>query len=219
MNYRGDRVKVGVIIERPLRDRLFSAADQKRLNDLADVTWTSAEHPLELDEAIRLLSDCRVAIGSWASPLPSQALLAACPELELWEHVAGSVKYMFGPHLDSRRITIASCKPALADVVAEMTLGQIILGVRRVFENAEANRSAIVGHPANLRVLMGTTVGIIGASMIGQRVIRLLRPFGCDILLYDPYISAADAAEMGATKMLDLLDLCSRSDVVSLHTP
>ena len=120
---------------------------------------------------------------------------------------------------DGLRLTLASCKPALADVVAEMTLGQIILGLRRVFENVAANRVGPAEPPRQLKVLLGSTVGVVGASLIGRRVLRLLRPFGCRLLVFDPYLSAAEAAEMGAEWVPDLRALCAFSDVVTLHTP
>jgi phosphoglycerate dehydrogenase-like enzyme len=211
--------RIGVMIEKPLRDRLFTASDMQRLNRLGDVAWTESETPLTQEQAMELLADCRIAVGSWKSPLPSAELLRACPHLILWEHAAGSVKHMFGPHLAESDLVVACCKPALADVVAEMTLGQIILGLRRVFENAADNKTAVVGHPPQLRVLMGSTVGVVGASLTGRRVIRLLQPFGCEILVYDPYVSADEIDRMGATKTDRLIDLCAASDVVTLHTP
>jgi phosphoglycerate dehydrogenase-like enzyme len=213
------RTKIGVVIDRPLRDRLFTHRDQERLNSLGDVTWSAQDTPLSWDEAATLLADCRVGIGSWRSPFPGPALLEACPKLELWEHTAGSVKHLFGPHLEGRRLTIASCKPALADVVAEMTLGEIILGLRGVFGNAAANRHGVTGHPADLKVLFGSAIGIVGASLIGRRVIDLLRPFGCDVLVYDPYLPQSEAMSMRVERVEDLRSLCARCDVVSLHTP
>ena len=41
------------------------------------------------------------------------------------------------------------------------------------------------------------TVGIIGYGHIGTRVVRLLKPFGCRILVDDPYVelSAEDRAD------------------------
>jgi phosphoglycerate dehydrogenase-like enzyme len=211
--------RIGVIIQKPLRDQLITRVDQDRLNAMGHVTWTETTQPLTVAEAIEVLGDCHIGVGSWGAPFPSAELLAGCPKLALWEHVAGSVKYMFGPHLETRSLIMASCKPALADVVAEMTLGQIILGLRRAFENADQNRTDIVGHPARIKVLFGSTVGIVGASLIGKRVINLLRPFCCDILLFDPYLTAEDARALGTVKVDCLADLCAASDVVSLHTP
>lgn len=64
----------------------------------------------------------------------------------------------------------------------------------------------------------GRTVGILSASLIGRRVITLLRPFDFRILLHDPYVSADEAAALGATGV-ELTDLFCHSDVVSVHTP
>jgi phosphoglycerate dehydrogenase-like enzyme len=219
MRNRFERPRIGVIIEKPLRDQLFTHSDRQRLDGLGEVIWAESESQLTQNQAVEILADCHIAVGSWMAPLPSRELLAACPHLVLWEHVAGSVKHMFGPHLEGSDLIIASCKPALADVVAEMTLGQVILGLRRVFENAAENKTTIVGHPPKLRVLMNSKIGVVGASLIGQRVIRLLQPFGCEILVYDPYFSADEIDRMGGIKVNRLLDLCEASDVVTLHTP
>lgn len=214
-----DRVKIGVVIHTKLRDRIFTQEDMARLSRLGDVIWTNSPDPISIEEACELLADCEVGVGSWKTPYPNAELMAACPKLRLWEHVAGTVKHMFGPHLEGRDLVIASCKTANADSVAEMTLAEIILGVRRVFENAAANRAGPAGWPPNLKTLWESTVGVVGASEVGKRVIALLQPFGCPILLYDPYVSKDQAAAMGARLVADLAELCAESDVVSLHTP
>lgn len=213
------RTRIGVVIHTSLRDRVFSQQDQARLNELGDVTWTDAPDPISVEAAGRILADCEVGVGSWRTPYPSAELLAACPKLRLWEHVAGTVKHMFGPHLHGRDLVIASCKTANADAVAEMTIGEIILGLRRVFPNAAANRAGPAGKPAGLRLLWGSTVGVVGASEVGKRVISLLQSFGCSILLYDPFVSGEEAGAMGARLVGDLVELCASSDVITLHTP
>lgn len=211
--------KIGVVIHTGLRDLLFSEEDRARLESLGDVVWADSHEPISVDEAIEILAGCEVGVGSWRTPQLDARIVEACPGLRLWEHVAGSVKHLFGPHLEGRDITIASCKTAIADNVAEMTLGEIILGLRRVFENAAANRSGVPERPPQLRVLCSSTIGVVGASEVGRRVIKLLRPFGCRVLLYDPFVAEEVASEMGAELVGDLIDLCAGSDVVTLHTP
>jgi phosphoglycerate dehydrogenase-like enzyme len=61
-------------------------------------------------------------------------------------------------------------------------------------------------------------VGIIGASTIGRRVIELLRPFDLNVALYDPTVSADEAAALGV-RALSLDELMRTSRVVSLHAP
>ena len=212
--------RIGVIIHTPLRDKLFAPEDRRRLEKLGRVRWTDSAEPLTDAAAAEVLADGDVGVGSWGTPCPkSPELMAACPKLGLWEHVAGTVRHMFGPHLAGRKLTIASCKTAIADNVAEATLGQIILGLRRLFENAAANRAGKAAWPAKMKALRGSTVGVVGGSEVGRRVIRLLEPFGCRILLYDPFVTARQALAMGAERAADLLKLCRASDCVTLHTP
>ncbi len=68
------------------------------------------------------------------------------------------------------------------------------------------------------RELYRKNVGIIGASNVGRHVIELLKPFGPNILLYDPFVDEAEAKNLGTTKM-ELNDLLRLSDIVSLHAP
>jgi phosphoglycerate dehydrogenase-like enzyme len=62
-------------------------------------------------------------------------------------------------------------------------------------------------------------VGVIGASMIGRRVIELLAPYDLDVRVYDPYLTAAEATGLGVEKVEDLDALCASVDVLSVHAP
>lgn len=210
---------IGVIIHAPLRDALFSPQDKARLATLGHVRWTDSATPLSLDEACAFLADCEIGVGSWGTAYPTAPLLDACPQLRLWEHVAGSVKHMFGPHMDGRALTIASCAPAIAANVAEMALGELIIGLKRVLTNAAANSTGPAEKPANSQPLGASTIGVIGASNVGRQLIRLLHLFGATVLLYDPYVSDEQAAQLGVCLVGDLTELCAASHAVTLHTP
>jgi len=211
--------RIGVVIHTPLLDRLLGPEDRRRLNALGEVKWADSDERLSVEEAAAMLADCEVGIGSWGTPHPCVGLMQACPKLRLWEHVGGTVKHMFGPHLSGRDLTIASCKPAIADNVAEMVLGLILLGLRGAFPNAAANRCRRTGEPASSRVASGATIGVVGASHVGRRVIGLLRAWSCRVLLYDPYVSEEQARELDVELVPDLMELCASSDVVTLHAP
>lgn len=210
---------IGVIIHDPLARALFSPEDRARLERCGRVRWADAREPLTVEHAIDLLRDAEVAIGSWRSPLPDERLLGACPALRLWVHAAGSVKAMFGPHLRGRGLVIASCAPAIAEQVAEFTLGLIIVGLKRLIPNAAANRAGASPKPSNALTPGSATVGIIGASHVGRGVMHQLRSLGTRLLLFDPYVTEARARDLGATKVNDLVALCASSDLVTLHAP
>src|SRR5690606_27832962 len=64
----------------------------------------------------------------------------------------------------------------------------------------------------------GTRVGIVGASRIGRRLLRLLESFEFDVVVSDPCLDAQEAARLGA-RLVGLDELFATSSVVSLHAP
>ncbi len=55
-------------------------------------------------------------------------------------------------------------------------------------------------------------------GMIGRMVCERLRTFDLNLIAYDPFVSAEDAAALGVT-LCGLDEIFQRADVVSLHTP
>ena len=212
-------VKIGIVIHTELLNQIFSPADIERLESVGEVVATEKEKPIDEEEACLVLAGCEVGIGSWGTPKPDATIMGSNPQLRLWEHAAGSVKQHFGPHLEGRSLVIASCAPAIARNVAQMALGEIIIGLREVIPNARANREGRSPKPALYRNLSTCTVGIIGASHVGRELIKLLAPIGPDILLFDPYVDEEDAVSLGVELTADLVDLCRLSDAVSVHAP
>ena len=63
----------------------------------------------------------------------------------------------------------------------------------------------------------GKTVGIIGAGKIGRLVGERMKAFGCEVLVYDPYLCEV-CDELGL-KQVELDEIYESSDVISLHCP
>ena len=124
-------------------------------------------------------------------------------------------------------VRLSSAAAALADSVAEFTVGLIIMGLRQAYgRNAAYSRGEafrlIKGQEwVNWRYhdLTARTVGLIGLSQIGSRMPNLLKAFVCRILAYDPYWNPTAANDLGVRLIPELDNLIERSDVVSLHTP
>lgn len=66
--------------------------------------------------------------------------------------------------------------------------------------------------------LHGKTVGVIGTGKIGAILVRIMRGFGCEVLLYDQHKNEALEKETGA-KYVELEALFQKSDIISLHVP
>jgi D-lactate dehydrogenase len=65
--------------------------------------------------------------------------------------------------------------------------------------------------------LHGKTVGLIGVGKIGVALARILRGFGCHLLASDPI--HRDEFESAGGSYVELQDLLTRSDIISLHCP
>lgn len=63
----------------------------------------------------------------------------------------------------------------------------------------------------------GKTVGIIGAGRIGHLVAKMLKSFGCEVLVYDPY-ECRFCKDLDVTQVL-LNELFAKSHIISLHCP
>jgi phosphoglycerate dehydrogenase-like enzyme len=62
------------------------------------------------------------------------------------------------------------------------------------------------------------TIGLISLGVIARSLLKLLAPFELNVLVYDPFLTDVEAAELGVENVT-LDQLFRRSDVVSLHTP
>lgn len=219
VNYMTSKPRIGILIPRSNLGALFSNHSLAELRTMGDCRFNETDGHLDESGAVEVLRDADIAIGSWGTVRPTGPLLEACPRLRMWEHVAGSVKAFFGPHMEGRDLVVASCAPAIADSVAEMTVGELIFGLRRLIEkNRHLMGFEDLPDPDKVN-LFSSTIGVIGASQVGRRVIKLLRAFDAEILLYDPFVEQEEAEGLGVTRMTDLVELFQRSNAVTLHTP
>lgn len=101
--------------------------------------------------------------------------------------------------------------------VAELTLGLMLALCRNFFRTAVELKHGS-WHKDGGCELSGKSVGIIGAGHVGKEVIRLLKPFGCRILVND-IVDQAAYYRRNRCRPASKAEIFKRSDVVTLHTP
>lgn len=102
--------------------------------------------------------------------------------------------------------------------VAEHAVGLILMlnrKLHRAYNRTRDDNFSLVGLLGF--DLHGSTIGVIGTGKIGYCFAKIMNGFGCHLLAYDPYQNPA-CLELGV-KYVDLPDLLSASDIVSLHCP
>ena len=168
------------------------------------------------------LSEVEVLITGWGCPPIEESVLVRAPNLRAVVHTAGTVKEIVSAACWERGITVTSATEANAMPVAEYTLAAILFAQKRVLEMAQTYRelrspvhwTAEFPDAGNYQ----RTIGIVGASRIGRRVLELLAPFDFEVLVSDPYVTEPEARALGA-RLVDLDELLDLSDTVSLHAP
>jgi phosphoglycerate dehydrogenase-like enzyme len=216
------RPRVAFAMEPAAAESLLSGEVLDALAEFTDPEPLPALHDLRTDRARRVLAGTELLVTGWGCPPLDEDVLAAAPALRAVAHTAGSVRGHITEACWERGIEVSSAAAANARPVAEYTVAMILLSGKRVLETARAyaarrDRGDWLSSPPG----MGNyrrTVGICSASLIGRRVIELLRPYDFEVLLYDPYVSGEEAAALGA-RSVGLPELFASSDVVSVHTP
>lgn len=120
------------------------------------------------------------------------------------------------------RVQVVNTPGRNASAVAEFTLGMILAQTRLITAGHDALRAGtwrgdLYRADRTGEELSEMTVGVVGYGQIGTRVVRLLKAFGCRILVCDPYkqLDPRDAAD--GVLQVDLAALLEESDLVTLH--
>jgi len=101
--------------------------------------------------------------------------------------------------------------------VAELTLSFMIGLCHNIFISAERMKRGEWIREGGQNI-SGKTIGIIGCGNVGKEVVKLLKPFGCKILINDIEDRSKFCREQGAIESSFEL-LIKESDIVSLHVP
>lgn len=204
-------------------ETLFSPGDLHRLQNCCDIVSKEPLTEFQSEIARAQLADTDILISGWGCPPIDETVLETASSLKLVAHAAGSVKHLIGSLVFEKGIAVTNAAAANAVPVAEYALAAILFANKSVFRFAQLYRQqrrslelhqSFDGDCGSWR----KKVGIVGASRIGRRVLELLRPHDMEILLYDPLVTAAEAAQLG-TRLVSLPELMARCQTISLHAP
>ncbi|MEV0039170.1 hydroxyacid dehydrogenase [Streptomyces sp. NPDC050804] len=203
-------------------DSVLGPAALTALRAVCDLAPPPVLDDFTTDRARATLADIELLVTGWGCPPLDAAVLETAPRLRAVVHTAGSVRGHITEACWERGIEVSSAAAANALPVAEYTVAMILLSGKRALERARDHRAAR-RRPEAPRTSAevgnyGRTVGILSASLIGRRVIELLRPYDLRVLLHDPYVDDEEAAALGVRRV-DLGELFALSDTVSVHTP
>ncbi|TPN01913.1 2-hydroxyacid dehydrogenase [Mesorhizobium sp. B2-1-3A] len=175
-------------------------------------------HP---DEVVDFIGDAEILVTQLA-PL-SDDMMRRLPGLKLVAVSRGGPINIDMAAAKAHGITVVNVPGRNATAVAEFTIGAILAETRLIRVGHEALRKGewrgdLYRADRTGRELNEMTVGVVGYGNIGTKVVRLLRAFGCHVLVSDPYVQLSAEDRNAGVELVALDDLLSRSDVVTLHS-
>ncbi len=190
------------------------------------VEWTlpperTAQFTREEWGQTRLPPHTEVIFSTWGMPRLERAFLDALPNLQAVFYAAGSVRCFVTDESWRRGVRIFSAAQANAVPVAEFTVAQIVLGLKKAHQLRDLVRqdwAAAAPFRRHLRGNYRSRVGLVSYGAIARLVRKLLRGFEHEVWVYDPFLSA-EAAELEEVRLVGLDELFRSCHAVSLHTP
>jgi len=119
-----------------------------------------------------------------------------------------------------KRMIVANVTDYCLDEVSDHALSFILSCSRKITQLNNAVKSGVWDFKMAVPVfrLRGLTLGLVGFGNIPQNVARKAQAFGLNIISYDPFVSKELAKEHNV-ELVELEELCERSDYISVHVP
>ncbi len=156
-----------------------------------------------------------------------RAVIEALPNLRVIGRYAVGYDNIDLEAAHERGIVVTHYPGYCTDEVADHALSLILALNRRLFPSDRRLREGRwVGHSLDTAYVAGgeiqpmsaMTVGIVGFGRIGRAVVARLNPFGCRVLVSDPYVDPATIDAHGV-ELISFEQLLTESDVVTIHCP
>jgi len=172
------------------------------------------------DEVIAFIGDASLLVTHLA-PI-SRAMLERLPDLKFIAVSRGGPVNIDMQAARDHGVLVVNTPGRNASAVAEFTIGAILAETRLIRRGHESLRAGewrgdLYRADRTARELGEMTVGIVGYGAIGSRVVKLLKAFGCRILVADPYVQLSAQDRNDGVEHIALADLLARADIVTLH--
>jgi glyoxylate reductase len=174
------------------------------------------------EDVLALAPGAHAIVADPAVVIDAELLDAAGPGLEVVANFAVGYDNVDLDACRERGITVTNTPDVLTNATAELAVALTLAAAR---DTSEAERSLRRGEwtgwdPSSYLgfELSGATVGVVGMGRIGRRYAELMSGFGGDILYTSRTVKEEAEVKLGARKV-ELEQLLSDSDVVSLHLP
>ena len=183
--------------------------------DYPDAKIVEGRPPMAEDDIIEFVKDHDVVVAG-IEPY-TERVLDNLPDLKVIACCSAGVDHLDPRLLHERGIRMGWIPGVNKYAVSEMALCFMIDLLREIHTSNVNMRSGGWSRARGL-LLRGRTVGIHGCGNIGKEVVRLLQPFGCNVLACDRMDYPEFYEQYGVTPVSPE-QLWAESEVLTIHLP
>jgi glyoxylate reductase len=192
-----------------------------RLLEAFDVT-VLYERPPERGELLEAVRGANGILSTATEKIDGEVMDAAGDGLAVVANMAVGYDNIDVKAARQRGVVVTNTPGVLDETTADVAFMLMLAAARRLGEGERLLRAGKWEYwgPKQLRGLdvWGKRLGIVGMGRIGQAVARRAKGFGMEILYYNRS-RKVDAEKELEARYLELDELLSESDFVSIHTP
>ena len=191
---------------------------QKQMQSLSDIEQVDfIVDPVD-EVPVEKLSEYDVISPFIHSPF-SKELLEKLPNLKLIPTRSTGFDHVDLAAAAEHNITVSNVPSYGVNTVAEQAFALLLSLSRKIPESIDRTRESDFDREGLQGFdLAGKTMGVVGTGRIGYHTVKIANGFGMKVIAYDPYPNDKVKEEFGVEYM-ELHDLLSQADVVSLHVP
>lgn len=197
---------------------LFSRSNElmQELGKHFSTITSNADNTLKTKEDIILfLQDIDGAIVG--REVIDDEILVACPKLKILSRYGVGLDNLDIEAMQKRGITLGWTGGTNSNSVAEITLSFMLTLTRNIYKTSTLLKQHIWKDNGGSE-LTGKTIGLFGFGNIAKRVIELLQPFHCRILVCTRTHNKADAKKYNIT-FATKQEILQEADIISIHLP
>lgn len=177
--------------------------------------------PCTEDEFVALAKDCDALMCSWGIHITRKIIegLSKCKIIAVGSVGTDMVDVAAATE---NGIVVTNTPDVFIEETADHTMMLLLGAFRRIkmMDDMVRNNEWKQGRPVLVEFprLWGMTLGLFSFGNIATAVARRAKPFGLNIIAYDPYVTELKMTAEGV-EPVSFAELLARSDILSLHPP
>src|SRR5437870_3383645 len=206
-----------VLVTRPIM-----AAPLARLSKRCDVTVHENDFGIPRDELLKVVEGRDALITMLTEVVDAELLRASGPQLKIVANHAVGFDNIDVASCTAAGVMASNTPDVLTETTADTAFSLLMAAARRVGEGERFLRAKTPWIWGPLMMLgqdvHHKAIGIVGFGRIGQAVARRANGFGMRVLYADAIELPASVTDPLGAERLELDDLLSEADFVSIHT-